>query len=110
MQIATDTGRGYGFNIIDEHGSPVVSFLYETWDDASTAAVNALSLIEKAILVQGHAGTRSLTVRANASHIILGAGYTPTSSGLYLRPPRRIRDTEPLTWYNRRVGAWHGMV
>jgi len=56
MQISTDTGPGYGFNIIDERGRPVVSFAYETWDDAEAAAVNAFSLIGKAVLVQGHPG------------------------------------------------------
>jgi hypothetical protein len=42
MQIATDTGPGYGFNIIDERSRPVVSFICETWDDAEAAPVNAL--------------------------------------------------------------------
>jgi len=54
MQIATEIGPGYGFNVIDERGRRVVSFLYETWDDASAAAANALLLIEKAVMVQGH--------------------------------------------------------
>jgi hypothetical protein len=50
----TDAGFGYGFNITDELGRPVVSFMYKTRDDAKTAAANALSLIENAISVQGH--------------------------------------------------------
>jgi hypothetical protein len=54
MQIATDTGPGYGFNIVDERSRLVVSFIYETWDDASAASFNALSPIEKAVLIQGH--------------------------------------------------------
>jgi hypothetical protein len=56
MQIATDIGPGYGFNIVDEHSRPVVSFIYETWDDAEAAAVSAFSLIDKVILVQEHPG------------------------------------------------------
>ena len=54
MQIATDIDPGYGFNIVDEHSRPVVSFIYETWDDPSAASFNALSLIENAVLIQGH--------------------------------------------------------
>jgi hypothetical protein len=56
MQIATDTGPGYGFNIIDERGRPVVSFIYETWYDAKSQRSIALSLIEKAISIRGYSG------------------------------------------------------
>jgi len=58
MRMMTDTGSGYGFNIIDERGGRVVSFVYRTWDEAKTATVNALSLIENAISVRGY-GPRS---------------------------------------------------
>jgi hypothetical protein len=54
MSIMTDTGSGYGFNVIDEHGRPVVSFVYETWDDAKSQRSNALSLIDKAISIRGY--------------------------------------------------------
>jgi len=54
--MIADTGSGYGFNIIDERGRPVVLFVYETWDDAEAAAVSAFSLIDKVILVQEHPG------------------------------------------------------
>jgi hypothetical protein len=54
MPIMTDAGFGYGFNITDELGGPVVSFMYKTRDDAKNAAVNALSLIQNAISVQGY--------------------------------------------------------
>ena len=52
--MTADTGFGYGFNIIDERGRPVVSFVYRTVDDAKTAAVNAFSLIENAISIRGY--------------------------------------------------------
>ena len=54
MPIMTDAGFGYGFNITDELGRPVVSFVYETWNEAKAAAANALSLIQSAISVQGY--------------------------------------------------------
>ena len=56
MQIGTDTGFGYGFNIIDEGNRPVVSLVYETLDNAKAAAIKAHSVIENAVLMQGHPG------------------------------------------------------
>jgi hypothetical protein len=49
-----EAGFGYGFNITDELGRPVVSFMYKTRDDAMAATVNALSLIQSAMSVQGY--------------------------------------------------------
>ena len=54
MPIMNEAGFGYGFNITDELGRPVVSFMYKTRDDAKNAAANALSLIQNAISVQGY--------------------------------------------------------
>jgi hypothetical protein len=56
MSMIADTGSGYGFNIIDERGRPVVSFVYETLDEANAAAEDARSLIKNAISVRGNYG------------------------------------------------------
>ena len=54
--IAVTGGHGYGFNIVDELGRPVVTFAYATEDDAKVAADNARSLIKNAISVRGYYG------------------------------------------------------
>jgi hypothetical protein len=56
QSIAVVGGHGYGFNIVDERGRPVVTFAYATEDDAKVAADNAHLLIKNAISVRGYYG------------------------------------------------------
>jgi hypothetical protein len=54
MQIDSGRDIGYGFNIVDEGGRPVASFVYRTQQEAITASINARSLIENAVSVIGY--------------------------------------------------------
>ena len=53
MEIDFGRDTGYGFNIVDEGGRPVASFVYRTQQEAITASINARSLIENAVSVIG---------------------------------------------------------
>ncbi len=45
---------GYGFNIVNEDGRPVVTFMYDEDDDATAAARQVSAALSKAWLVRGH--------------------------------------------------------
>ena len=47
---------GWGFNITNEEGHPVVAFVYETSGEAEKAMRFAQAMIEKALIVQPLAG------------------------------------------------------
>jgi hypothetical protein len=49
----SNTISGYGFNITDENGRPLASFVYKTQQEAITASIHARSLIENALSVMG---------------------------------------------------------
>jgi hypothetical protein len=53
MEIDFGRDTGYGFNITDESGGPLASFVYKTQQEAVTASLHARSLIENAVLVMG---------------------------------------------------------
>jgi hypothetical protein len=53
MEIDFGRDTGYGFNITDESGRPVASFVYKTQQEAITASIHARSLIENAVSVMG---------------------------------------------------------
>ena len=53
MEIDFGRDTGYGFNITDENGRPLASFVYKTQQEAITAAIHARSLIENAVSVMG---------------------------------------------------------
>jgi hypothetical protein len=44
--------EGWGFNITDENGRPLVAFCYETRAEAEEAATHAQALVGKAVLVR----------------------------------------------------------
>jgi hypothetical protein len=50
MEIDFGRDTGYGFNITDESGRPLASFVYKTQQEAS---IHARSLIESAVSVMG---------------------------------------------------------
>ena len=45
-------GPAWGFNITNESGRPIISFIYETRNDAEAAATHAQTVIYKAIMVR----------------------------------------------------------
>ena len=45
---------GHGFNIVNEDGRPVVTFMYDEDDDAIAAARQVSAALSKAWLVRGH--------------------------------------------------------
>jgi hypothetical protein len=53
MEIDFGRDTGYGFNITDESGTPLASFVYKTQPEAITASIHARSLIENAVSVMG---------------------------------------------------------
>jgi len=53
MEIDFGRDTGYGFNITDESGRPLASFVYKTQQEAITASIHARSLIESAVSVMG---------------------------------------------------------
>ena len=53
MEIDFGRHTGYGFNITDDSGRPLASFVYKTQTEAIAASVHARSLIENAVSVIG---------------------------------------------------------
>ena len=53
MEIDFGRDTGYGFNITDESGGPLASFVYKTQKEAIAASIHARSLIENAVSVVG---------------------------------------------------------
>ena len=53
MEIDFGRDTGNGFNITDESGRPLASFVYKTQKEAIAASINARSLIENAVSVIG---------------------------------------------------------
>ena len=53
MEIDFGRDTGYGFNITDESGRPLASFVYKTQQEAIAAAIQARLLIENAVSVIG---------------------------------------------------------
>jgi len=45
-------GPAWGFNITNEAGRPIISFIYETRNDAEAAATHAQAVIYKALMVR----------------------------------------------------------
>jgi hypothetical protein len=45
---------GYGFNIVNEDGRTIVTFVYDENDDAKEAAAQVRDALGKARIVQGH--------------------------------------------------------
>jgi hypothetical protein len=45
-------GPAWGFNITNEAGRPIISFIYATRNDAEAAATHAQAVIYKAIMVR----------------------------------------------------------
>jgi hypothetical protein len=53
--MAFDHGDfGYGFNVINENGRPIVTFVYDENDDAKEAAAQVRAAVSKARVVQAH--------------------------------------------------------
>ncbi len=48
---------GYGFNVVNEHGRPAVTFIYDESDDAKEAAAQIRAALGKARIVQPHSLT-----------------------------------------------------
>jgi hypothetical protein len=53
MEIDFGQHTGYGFNITDENGRPLASFVYKTQTEAIAASIHARSLIENAVSIIG---------------------------------------------------------
>jgi hypothetical protein len=54
MSMRLDDGFGYGFNVTNERGRPVVSFAYRTQQEAGAAATHVRSAVENAASVKGY--------------------------------------------------------
>ena len=53
--MAFDHGDfGYGFNVINENGRPIVTFVYDENDDAKEAAAQVRAAVSKARVVRPH--------------------------------------------------------
>ena len=53
MEIDFGRDTGFGFNITDDSGRPLASFVYKTQKEAIAASIHARSLIENAVSVIG---------------------------------------------------------
>ena len=54
--------EGWGFNITDERGRPLVAFAYETHGEAEVAARHVQAAVEKTLLRTSPAQLRFITI------------------------------------------------
>ena len=93
MEIDFGRDTGYGFNITDESGRPLASFVYKMQQEAIAAAIQARLLIENAVSVIGAPPDIISTVPQHAARLQLLRSRSGSSCDPQYRQDARHRNS-----------------